>query len=71
VLEAGSIKRQWWEPAVKGGKRLTLGNDVRIRVLHGPLRGRQTWTAAQERMSTRFFDTASKEANAYWEKTVG
>jgi hypothetical protein len=71
VLEAGSIKRQWWEPARRGGKRLTLGDEVRIRVLHGPIKGRRTWTTAQERMSEQFFETASKEAAALWEHLGG
>jgi hypothetical protein len=71
ILESGSTKRQWWEPAEAGGKRLLINGSVRIRVLHGPIRGRQLWTQAQNAMSQQFFEMAPKEADTAWEKVGG
>lgn len=71
MLESGSRKRQWWEPARKGGKRIRIGNDVRIRVLHGPIKGKRTWTKAQDEMTQQFFDVAHTEASKLWRSVSG
>ena len=73
MLESGSRKRQWWEPAHtgKGAKRIRIGNNVRIRVLHGPIKGKQTWTKAQDEMTDQFFEVAHAEASKLWRSVSG
>ena len=73
LLDSGSRKRQWWEPRAtgRGHKRLRIGNDVRVRVLHGPVRGKRTWTKATDAMADEFFATAYDEAAALWRTIHG
>ena len=71
MLESGSRKRSWIEPKGKGGRRLRIGNDVRIRVVHGPIRGKRTWTNVQDEMTQQFFKVARTEAANLWRSVSG
>lgn len=51
LFESGSRKTAWLEPRAGSRRRLRLADGrVRTRVIHGPVRGKRTFTRAAERI---------------------